>query len=115
MNKTILITAILMVSAMVLFGCTQSPDTNGNDTNVPDDGNLPLVGGDKDEHGCIGSAGYSWCEAKQKCLRVWEEACGAEEELPLGIPITESDLTVEDEPLDQPMDTTDYVPDEPEV
>jgi len=34
-----------------------------------------IVGGDKDEHGCIGSAGYSWCEAKQKCLRVWEEKC----------------------------------------
>ncbi|MCX6732668.1 MAG: hypothetical protein NTV98_03965 [Candidatus Roizmanbacteria bacterium] len=34
-----------------------------------------LVGGDKDTHGCIGSAGYSWCEAKQKCLRVWEEKC----------------------------------------
>ncbi len=34
-----------------------------------------LLGGDKDEHGCIGSAGYSWCEAKQKCLRVWEEKC----------------------------------------
>jgi hypothetical protein len=34
-----------------------------------------LVGNDKDEHGCIPSAGYSWCEAKQKCLRVWEEPC----------------------------------------
>ncbi len=34
-----------------------------------------VVGGDRDEHGCIGSAGYSWCEAKQKCLRVWEEEC----------------------------------------
>jgi len=34
-----------------------------------------LVGGDHDEHGCIGSAGYSWCEIKQKCLRVWEEEC----------------------------------------
>lgn len=34
-----------------------------------------IVGGDKDEHGCIGSAGYSWCEAKQKCLRIWEENC----------------------------------------
>lgn len=34
-----------------------------------------IVGGDKDVHGCIGSAGYSWCEAKQKCLRVWEEDC----------------------------------------
>ncbi len=34
-----------------------------------------IVGGDKDEHGCIGSAGYSWCEEKQKCLRTWEEKC----------------------------------------
>jgi hypothetical protein len=37
-----------------------------------------IIGGDKDEHGCIGSAGYSWCETKQKCLRVWEENCTAE-------------------------------------
>ena len=36
-----------------------------------------LVGGDKDEHGCIGSAGYSWCAVKNKCLRVWEEKCEA--------------------------------------
>lgn len=35
-----------------------------------------FVGGDKDEHGCIGSAGYSWCQEKQKCLRIWEEPCG---------------------------------------
>ena len=33
------------------------------------------VGGDKDEHGCIGSAGYSWCQEQQKCLRPWEEPC----------------------------------------
>lgn len=33
------------------------------------------LGGDRDIHGCIPSAGYSWCEAKQKCLRPWEEAC----------------------------------------
>jgi len=37
---------------------------------------IETVGGDKDEHGCIGSAGYTWCEAKQKCLRTWEEDCG---------------------------------------
>jgi len=35
----------------------------------------PLVGADKDIHGCIGSAGYSWCDIKQKCLRTWEEPC----------------------------------------
>lgn len=40
-----------------------------------------IVGGDKDEHGCIGSAGYSWCEAKNKCLRIWEEKCDSGAEL----------------------------------
>lgn len=34
-----------------------------------------IVGNDKDVHGCIGSAGYSWCQIKNKCLRVWEEKC----------------------------------------
>lgn len=40
----------------------------------------PLVGNDSDEHGCKGSAGYSWCEIKQKCLRIWEEPCLSDEE-----------------------------------
>jgi len=34
-----------------------------------------LIGGDKDAHGCLAAAGYSWCEAKSKCLRTWEEKC----------------------------------------
>ncbi|WP_321962445.1 hypothetical protein [Paraburkholderia sp. J7] len=31
-------------------------------------------GADRDAHGCIGSAGYSWCEATQRCERPWELA-----------------------------------------
>jgi hypothetical protein len=38
----------------------------------------PIVGNDKDEHGCIGSAGYTWCEIKNKCLKTWEEKCEVE-------------------------------------
>ncbi|HPS21622.1 MAG TPA: MliC family protein [Candidatus Paceibacterota bacterium] len=34
-----------------------------------------IVGGDRDAHGCIGSARYSWCAVKNKCLRIWEEKC----------------------------------------
>jgi|GEM_PF-5430281 len=34
-----------------------------------------LIGGEKDEHGCLVAAGYSWCESKKKCLRSWEEDC----------------------------------------
>lgn len=32
-----------------------------------------IVGGDRDTHGCIISAGYSWNETKQRCVREWEE------------------------------------------
>lgn len=34
-----------------------------------------MVGNDTDSHGCKGSAGYTWCETSQKCLRTWEESC----------------------------------------
>jgi len=34
-----------------------------------------MIGGDRDEHGCLGPAGYTWWEEKQKCLREWEEPC----------------------------------------
>jgi hypothetical protein len=36
------------------------------------------IGGDEDEHGCLVAAGYSWCEMKNKCLRIWEEKCDFE-------------------------------------
>jgi hypothetical protein len=41
-----------------------------------------LVGGDRDEYGCIPSAGYSWCASSEKCYRPWEEDCDGEEMVP---------------------------------
>ncbi len=35
----------------------------------------PPIGGDTDNHGCLIAAGYSWCDAKNKCIRSWEENC----------------------------------------
>lgn len=32
-----------------------------------------VVGNDKDEHGCIASAGYTWCEVQKDCIRLWEK------------------------------------------
>jgi hypothetical protein len=70
----IALTALVILFALV-FGCS-TPTPGGNDANKPpSDGNGVIVGGDKDEHGCIGSAGYSWCASSQKCIRVWEEDC----------------------------------------
>lgn len=31
-------------------------------------------GADRDEHGCIPSAGYTWCAKEVKCVRPWELA-----------------------------------------
>ncbi len=33
-----------------------------------------MLGDDHDAHGCIGSAGYSWCEKTQTCERPWQLA-----------------------------------------
>lgn len=32
-----------------------------------------MVGNDKDEHGCIASAGYTWSEVQKDCIRLWEK------------------------------------------
>lgn len=34
----------------------------------------PLVGGDLDTRGCIGSAGQSWSVLKQACVQPWQAA-----------------------------------------
>ena len=52
-----------IISAVVISGCVQQEQP---------------IGGDRDEHGCLIAAGYSWCESKQKCLRTWEEECPPE-------------------------------------
>jgi hypothetical protein len=31
-----------------------------------------VVGGDRDAHGCIGSAGYQWSELRGECVRIFE-------------------------------------------
>lgn len=68
--------AIALVLAMVLLsGCVQPTPPTPTPSPTPTPTPAPIVGGDVDEHGCIPSAGYTWCEPKQKCLREWEETC----------------------------------------
>lgn len=35
------------------------------------------IGGEKDAHGCLVAAGYSWCDARNMCERSWEKYCTA--------------------------------------
>ena len=53
---------ILIVLTVALCALACSNDDKG-----------PLVGADRDEHGCIASAGYTWSGLKNTCIRLWEE------------------------------------------
>jgi hypothetical protein len=68
--KFFILSGILLAVAIIATGCSY-PWTKA----VPVVNPTPIVGNDRDAHGCIGSAGYSWCEQKQKCLRPFEEKC----------------------------------------
>lgn len=61
-------TALLYGAAAVLSlfsACKESGETENTAA--------PLVGGDRDEHGCIASAGYRWSRVQQRCIRPFEE------------------------------------------
>lgn len=62
--------AILSISVFALLAsCT---DTSGPDSCSPTD-SLTVLGGDRDEHGCIGSAGQLWSAVREKCIQVFAE------------------------------------------
>lgn len=50
----------------ILSGCAQQT--------LPTSAPVQRVGGDRDAHGCIGSAGYTWCARDAACVRPWELA-----------------------------------------
>lgn len=56
----------LMVS--LLFACG-----SGDKSQIEQKEKPQLVGNDKDDHGCIGSAGYQWSEVLQDCIRPFEK------------------------------------------
>ena len=60
--------SILFFMAIVVAGVTGCAS---DDSPTPAAG---VVGSDKDEHGCIRSAGYRWCERTGQCERPWELA-----------------------------------------
>jgi len=84
--KKYLIIAFL-VFGLLLFGCPGGEQTTpAEETTPPAEETTPpaeetpeeppvMVGNDTDEHGCIGSAGYVWCESLQECIRPWETEC----------------------------------------
>lgn len=77
MKATIIILSAVIIVLLIAVGALLF--LRGNEDGwLCRNGQTELIGGQKDEHGCLAPAGYSWCEAKQKCLRVWEENCSKE-------------------------------------
>jgi hypothetical protein len=79
MKKQTIVGIVVVLAIFVILIIYQSQGIKFSElnVNVPVVNNPVIVGGDRDIHGCIGSAGYSWCGASNKCLRVWEEKCGS--------------------------------------
>lgn len=70
MKKILLIVLFLVLGASLVFaaqGNSSSAGQQGN--NSPSDNKV--IGGDRDEHGCLIAAGYSWNDSEQECVREW--------------------------------------------
>jgi hypothetical protein len=75
---TSILSSVLLVSfTLVPVSAVLADESTSTSTSSAAATTNIIVGNDRDVHGCIGSAGYSWCEVKNKCLRPWEEKCVA--------------------------------------
>ena len=59
----------LACAGALLAGCGNSREKNA----AAETEKTEIVGDDKDEHGCIASAGYTWSEVQKDCIRLWEK------------------------------------------
>ena len=57
-----------------IAGCLQYSKKQETDNNSDSLKNIPqAVGNDRDEHGCLASAGYTWSEVQKDCIRLFEK------------------------------------------
>lgn len=79
--------SFLFPLALLLIGCQQAIDSfqdcvdagnpvlESHPRQCVADGTTytePLVGGQRDEHGCLTPAGYGWDDTIKACVRIWE-------------------------------------------
>ncbi len=57
-----------------LAACYSVPPEVRNTPVKPDAEPQRPIGGDRDAHGCLPAAGYSWCARENRCVRPWELA-----------------------------------------
>ncbi|MEM8561916.1 MAG: hypothetical protein AAGF57_06755 [Pseudomonadota bacterium] len=59
-------TLFILGALLITVGCSEGEEPRSERASMP--------GSDRDAQGCIGSAGYTWCEHTQQCERPWELA-----------------------------------------
>ena len=69
--KKVFITVISMLALAACNNNAQQQDTAAADSTAQAQ-EAPAIGGDRDEHGCIPSAGQSWSQLRQECVQVFE-------------------------------------------
>ncbi len=62
--KAFVISISVLLSSLFMASCSQESSSQ----------NMTMPGSDRDAHGCIASAGYSWCQRTEQCERPWELA-----------------------------------------
>lgn len=66
-KRKYLLGASLCLALLLAFTSCHRKSVNGE--TLPDE----VTGNDRDAHGCIGSAGYTWSQLSETCIRVWED------------------------------------------
>lgn len=86
MKKLLLIlAALVLLGVLVVVYVPFTPATP--EEGVGQQTTAPLVGADRDEHGCIASAGYTYSVVRQECIRVWEEGIALKPVIQLEEPV----------------------------
>ena len=64
-------TGFLILGLFIFISCGSVNDKN-KDVEVEEEFAVEIVGNDRDAHGCIGTAGYTWSQIRQECIRIFE-------------------------------------------
>lgn len=77
MKKKLLSGSLAFLCLLAACQSGQQPEnkdeTPAKEAPAAEDTTLPVLGGDRDKHGCIPSAGYTWSILKNNCVRLFEE------------------------------------------
>ena len=70
MKKTFALSVVALTFAACNNSTSQQTDNAAEEPATTEE--TPMVGGDRDEHGCIGSAGFTWSALRGECIQIFE-------------------------------------------